>query len=113
MTTFLILALLGIGVLGVIRSDNLIRKIMALNIVNSAVIVMYVHFASLSGTDAPIYVGDTLNSVDPLPQALMLTAIVIGLATTAVALVLVVKLHHHFGSLDASEIENRVPDTNG
>jgi len=48
--------------------------------------------------------------VDPLPQALMLTAIVVGVAVTALALVLAVRLHERFGTLDSREIEKRIRD---
>ena len=112
MTEALILGLFGIGVAGLIRCDSLIRKVMALNILNSAAIVLFVYFGSQSGTEAPILLAGVADVVDPLPQALMLTAIVIGIATTAVALALVVRTYRTFGAVSVREIERRLREHN-
>jgi multicomponent Na+:H+ antiporter subunit C len=95
---------------GVITKPNLIKKIIALNVINGAVVMFFVHHSSRSGTTAPIRgdAGAGLSEammVDPLPQALMLTAIVVGICITALGLALAVLLHRRFGTLDMRRIE--------
>jgi multicomponent Na+:H+ antiporter subunit C len=105
---YLILALFLLGVWGLIRKDNLIKKVIALNLVNSSLIILFVYLGSLSGSIAPIMletVKKTERVVDPLPQALMLTAIVIGICLTALALVLVSRIYRRFGTLDIRRLE--------
>lgn len=108
----LVWALIGIvflvGLWGVIFFDNLVKKVVGLSIVNSAVIMVFVYYGSLSGETAPIDVVPGTPPVDPVPQALMLTAIVVGICIVAVALVLIERLYRRFGSLSMNEIEARV-----
>jgi multicomponent Na+:H+ antiporter subunit C len=110
MSVYLIGALFLIGMWGVITKPNLIKKIIALNVINGAVVMFFVHHSSRSGTTAPIRgdAGAGLSEammVDPLPQALMLTAIVVGICITALGLALAVLLHRRFGTLDMRRIE--------
>ena len=107
MAGYLIILLFVLGVWGMIRKDNLIKKIIALNIVNSSVIILFVYLGSLSGSEAPILFKQIKSIVDPLPQALMLTAIVIGICITALALTMVLKLHRHFGTVQISQMEKK------
>lgn len=108
MSWYLIGAIFLVGIWGVISQPNLIKKVVALGIANSAIIMFFVYFGSLLGDTAPILVGPDVRPVDPVPQALMLTAIVVGICVTALALVLVYRLYRRFGTLDAREIESRV-----
>ena len=110
MTVLLILGILAVGIVGLIRCDDLITKVMALSIANAAIILLFVHFGSRSGSEAPILLAGVTDVVDALPQALMLTAIVIGVATSAVALTLIVRIHQTFGSVCIREIESRLRD---
>jgi multicomponent Na+:H+ antiporter subunit C len=110
MDRILIILLFCISLWGIIAGRNLIRKIIALAILNSSVVLLFV-LSGRIGTAAPILTGGAEGPfVDPLPQALMLTAIVVGLSVTAVALVLAVRLHRDCGSLDVEEIEKRSGD---
>lgn len=102
---YLIGAVFLVGIWGVIAARNIIKKVIGLSIANSAVIMMFVYFGSLSGATAPILRGSHGTPVDPVPQALMLTAIVVGICVVAVALVLVYRLYQRFGTLDAQELE--------
>jgi multicomponent Na+:H+ antiporter subunit C len=106
-TWYLIAAIFLIGLWGIIAEPNLIRKVIALSIANSGITVMYVYYAALSGDEAPILpvVG---TAVDPIPHALMLTAIVVGICVVALALVLVQQLYRRYGTLDMREIEDQV-----
>lgn len=106
MINFTMIALLFIaGTFGLILSANLIKKVMALNIINSSVIIMFIYSGSLKGDQAPIIPDAGKIIVDPIPQALMLTAIVVGICVTALALALVYRLYKIYGTLDITEIE--------
>lgn len=96
-----------IGLWGTIALKNLIKKIIALSVLNSAVVALFVVAASVSGDTAPIRDRTGGMFVDPVPQALMLTAIVVGFSLTAVGLVFACRLHQAYGSLDIDEIEKR------
>lgn len=105
MAAYLIITLFLLGIWGLIYKHNLIKKVIALNIINSTIVVMFVYSGSLSGREAPILLPDVTNIVDPLPQALMLTAIVVGLCLSALALVLVYKIYQHYHTHDIRKIE--------
>jgi multicomponent Na+:H+ antiporter subunit C len=109
---YLILALFLLGVWGLIRKNNLIKKVIALSLVNSSLIILFVYLGSLSGSTAPIMIArakGTAGVVDPLPQALTLTTIVIGICLTALALVLVARIYRHFGTLDIRRLDRAAP----
>lgn len=109
MIALLLIALLFlVSLVGIILSKNLIRKVMALNMLNSAVIILFIFFGSLKGTHAPILVGDETDIVDPVPQALMLTAIVVGICVTALALGFIYKLYERYSTTELQEIEQQV-----
>lgn len=95
-----------VGLWGVMGKANMIKKVMGLSIANSGIILMFIYYGSLSGETAPI-MGSGEQMVDPLPQALMLTAIVVGVCVLALALVLVYRLYLKFGTLDMHEVELR------
>jgi multicomponent Na+:H+ antiporter subunit C len=107
MTDLLIGALFLVGLWGLTTKANLIKKIMALSICNSAVVLLFVYHGSLSGNTAPI-LGTQEAMVDPLPQALMLTAIVVGICVVALALVLVYRIYLVHKTLDIRVIEKSV-----
>jgi multicomponent Na+:H+ antiporter subunit C len=104
---YLIALVLLVGIWGLITKANLIKKLVALSIMNSAIVMFFIYFGSQAGSEAPIGVEGGENMVDPLPQALMLTAIVVGVCVTALAVVLVYRLYRKFGTLDMREIERR------
>jgi len=108
MSWYLIGAIFLVGVWGVISIPNLIKKVVALSIANSAIILFFIYFGSLSGEEAPILIEGATSPVDPLPQALMLTAIVVGVCIVALALLLVYRLYLRYGTLDIRTIERAV-----
>lgn len=110
---YLIIGLFLVGVFGLILCTNLIKKVIALNIINSAIVILFIYLGSLSGDVAPILLELTGEIVDPVPQALMLTAIVVGICLTALALSLVYRLYRIYGTLNIHEIEKRVRDDAG
>ncbi|MFP4113785.1 MAG: sodium:proton antiporter [Spirochaetota bacterium] len=108
MSWYLIGAIFLVGLWGVIALPNMIKKVVALSIANSAIILFFIYFGSLSGETAPILTEETVRPVDPLPQALMLTAIVVGICVITLALALVYRLYRRYGTLDMREIERAV-----
>jgi multicomponent Na+:H+ antiporter subunit C len=102
-----IMALMAVGIWAILSRRNLIKMIMGLVILETAVNLLLVAVGYVNDRAAPIVGGDTglSNSpvgevVDPIPQALVLTAIVIGLATTALALVAAIGYFRTSGTLE-------------
>lgn len=99
------------GFFGIILKKNLIMKIISMDVMSTGVIAYYVLVASLEGLFTPI-LGNAKggNYADPVPQAVILTAIVIGLSIQALMLVAVMKLAKDFSTLESNEIEkNNTP----
>jgi len=106
---WLCIALMMTGLYIVISRDHLVKKIMGLNIFQVSVIMFYVAMGKVRGGTAPILMGhgDGTSEVvysNPLPHVLMLTAIVVGVATTALGLALVVRIQEAYGTVEEDEI---------
>ena len=102
-----IITLMMIGLYTLIARRNLVKKIMGLNIFQVSVILFYVSIGRVEGGTAPILIpgqNDVLYS-NPLPHVLMLTAIVVGVAVTAVGLALVVRIKEAYDTVDESELQ--------
>lgn len=93
-----------IGIYGILTKRNLIKMVMALYIMNSGVILLFISIGYVAGGEAAIFESGKKLMVDPLPQAVMLTSLVIGLGITALALALVIKIYDEYGTLNASRI---------
>ncbi len=105
--------LLLIGLHGMLMRSNLIKKLMAMNIMQVAVIMFFISLAMKTGGTAPIElpgVTDASAYINPLPHALMLTAIVVGVSTTGVALALLVRIYRYYGTLEEPEILERMQE---
>ena len=103
--------LLLIGIYGMLIKPNLVKKLMAMNVMQVAVIMFYISLAVKVGGTAPIEmhaVTDANAYVNPLPHALMLTAIVVGVGTTGVALALIIRIYRYYGTLEEPEILERM-----
>jgi multisubunit Na+/H+ antiporter MnhC subunit len=105
-TYFLCLILFCVGLYAVLRKRNLIKIIIGLIICEYAVNLFLVLFGYKMNGRTPIYSPDQgiTNMVDPLPQALVLTAIVIGLATTAFIVGLAIRIYEKYGTFDITKI---------
>ncbi len=104
----LILLLFLAGFAAIAGMRNIIRKIFGLNLMNAAVVLLFILEGSRIGNQAPILGEGITNMVDPIPQALMLTAIVIGVCVSALSLALAVRLYKATGSLDINVITKRL-----
>jgi multicomponent Na+:H+ antiporter subunit C len=108
-----ILLLILVAIAGLILTDNLIKKVVSLSILNSALVILFVWAGSLRGSEAPILLPGVLDIVDPLPQAVMLTAIVIGICLTAVALAIVLRIHKCYGTVSRGRLEELIRKDDG
>ena len=107
---WIVIFLMMTGLYIVIARDNLVKKVMGLNIFQASVIMFYVAMGKVEGGTAPIwgkgpdglYVDATFSN--PVPHVLMLTAIVVGIATTALALALVLRINEGYGTAEEDEI---------
>ena len=99
-----VVSLIILGLYVVMANGNLVKKIIGLYIFQSAVFVLYITLGKVDGGTAPIYSEVIKQYSNPLPHVLILTAIVVGVATTALGLALVVRLHRAYGSIEEEEI---------
>ena len=104
------IALMMAGLYLVIARRNLIKKLVGLNILQTAVFLLYISMGKVTGGTAPIVKqGFTLYS-NPLPSVLILTAIVVAVSTTAVALAIIVRIKHAYGTIEEDDIMARDDD---
>lgn len=98
------------GFFGIILKKNLVMKIISMDIMSTGVIAYYVLVASRDGLHTPIASANKVAYADPVPQAVILTAIVIGFSIQALMLVGVMKLSKDNPTLETSAIEeNNTP----
>jgi multisubunit Na+/H+ antiporter MnhC subunit len=102
-----------IGLYGTLVKKSLLKIVISLSVADSGLNLLIVAIGYYKGGTAPIFSPGFLENfknvskmVDPVPQALVLTAIVIGFGVTAVALSLVIRLYRHHGTLNIDEIKN-------
>ena len=100
------ITLMMIGLYIAISRGNLVKKIMGINIFQASVILLYVSMGKVSGGTAPILIEGRPESVysNQLPHVLMLTAIVVGVASTALGLALVVRIKEAYETVEEDEI---------
>ena len=98
--------LLMIGFYAVIAKANLIKKLIGLSLFQSAVFLMYISMDKVEGGTAPIIKPDAVDQLysNPLPQVLILTAIVVGVSTLALGLAIVVRIKERYGTIEENEI---------
>jgi len=109
MPIYFVIILILLGVWGMVKKDNLIKKVISLNIFNSSIVILFVYLGSRTGSTAPIMEERMKGvAVDPLPQALTLTAIVIGICLTALALSLILRIYQQYKTLSISRIEKSI-----
>lgn len=95
------------GIYGLIFSRRLVKSIIFLGVIQTAIVLLFILFSRTTGTGLPIMNLGQEAMIDPLPQALMITAIVIGAATTALALMMTIKIFHYYGSLQWKDVFDR------
>ena len=104
---FIVLMMTGLYI--VIAKGNLVKKVVGLNIFQTSVFMFYISIGKVIGGTAPIFPMDMKINNDvvysnPLPHVLILTAIVVGIATTSLALALIVRIREEYGTIEEDEI---------
>ena len=101
---WIIIVVMMVGLYTVIASGNLIKKIIGLNIFQASVFLLYISIGSVSGATAPIFTEGAASYANPLPHVLILTAIVVGVATSALGLALVIRIKEAYGTVEEDEL---------
>ena len=101
----IVVILMMVGLFIVIARTNLIKKLVGLSIFQTSVFLFYISLGKVAGGTAPILTDnpDTIYS-NPLPHVLILTAIVVGVATTALGLALILRINEAFGTIEEDDI---------
>ncbi len=110
---FMTAILISIGLYGMIAKRNLMKKLIGMNIFQSAIVLFYVAGAAKWGATVPVYnaelgVSNPTLYANPLPHVLMLTAIVVMVATTGVSLAFIILIYRRYKTLDEKEILERM-----
>ncbi len=107
-------ALMLIGFYAIIAKDNLVKKIIGLNIFQTAIFLFFISLGAVKGGTAPIVSEEMISKgyvyVNPLPHVLILTAIVVAVATTAVALSLIIRMNEEYGTIEESDILEKLKE---
>ncbi|MCG8615325.1 MAG: cation:proton antiporter subunit C [Desulfobacterales bacterium] len=118
---WLYIVLMMIGLYAMIAKNNLIKKLVGMNIFQTAIILFYVSIGYKRGATIPIIQGDhghgaadavikAADYINPLPHVLMLTAIVVSVATFGVAMALCVKIYQRYQTLEEDELRMRLSE---
>ena len=102
--------LMGLGIFGMISCGNYMKKIMCMNIMQVSIIFFFLALGQKEHATLPVIVENVLGAdayINPLPHALMLTAIVVSLGTTGVALALLMKIKEIYGTIEEEEITGK------
>ena len=102
---WIVVFLMMVGFFIVMSRGNLVKKIVGLNIFQTSVFLLYITVGKVAGGTAPILDERFETYSNPLPHVLILTAIVVGVATTALGLALVVRIKEAFGTIEEDEIQ--------
>ena len=114
--------LLVIGLYAIVVKRNLVKKLIGLNIMQAAIILTWVASATRPDATVPVLdahgehgeqVVDPAEYLNPLPHTLMLTAIVVGVATTGVAFALLISIYRRYGTLDETELLEQMRGESG
>ena len=104
---WLVIIIMMAGFYTVISQGNLVKKIAGLNIFQVSVFMLYISIGVVDGGAAPIIEETVKVYSNPLPHVLILTAIVVGVATTALGLALVVRIKEAYGTIEEDDIHQQ------
>ena len=113
------IVLMMIGLYAMIAKKNLVKKIIGMNILQTAVILFFISVSAKNNATIPIIIhahetesqtAHAINYINPLPHVLMLTAIVVAVATLGVALALIIKIFQQYQVLDEDDILAQLPE---
>ncbi|MTI95600.1 MAG: cation:proton antiporter [Firmicutes bacterium] len=101
---FVAILLFLIGFHTMLTHSNLIKKIIGMNIMETSVFLLFISVGYVRGGNAPIIDDQISAYINPLPSALILTGIVVGVSLTAFALAMVIKIYEYYGTVNTDEI---------
>ncbi len=104
---WMVIIIMMAGFYTVISRGNLVKKIVGLNIFQVSVFLLYISIGNVKGGAIPIIEKGVDLYSNPLPHVLILTAIVVGVATTALGLALVVRIKEAYGTIEEDDIHNQ------
>lgn len=104
---WVVVFLMMAGFYVLISANNLVKKIVGLNIFQTSVFIFYISMGKITGGTAPIVAEGVQVYSNPLPHVLILTAIVVGVATTALALALVIRIKEAYGTIEEDEFKDQ------
>lgn len=104
---WIVIVLMMAGLYIMIARYNLVKKIIGLSLFQTSIFFLYITMSKVEGGTAPILVeGADYVYSNPLPHVLILTAIVVGVATSAVALALIVRIYESYGTIEEDELKS-------
>jgi len=104
---WIVVALMMAGLYIVISRGNLVKQMVGLGIFQASVFILYIAMGKVEGGTAPIIAEGITTYSNPLPHVLILTAIVVGVATLAVGLALIVRIYEAHGTIEEDEIREK------
>ena len=116
---WVVIFLMMIGMYTVISRGHLLKKVIGLNIFQTSVFILYISIGYIEGGTVPIFAGQVVGNTgdvvyaNPLPHVLILTAIVVGVSTTALALALIIRIRDAYGTLEENDILKLDQDSDG
>lgn len=100
---WIVIVLMMIGLYTVMAHSNLVKKLIGLAVFQTSVFLLFISLGKIAGGTAPILTDAAAVYSHPLPHVLILTAIVVGVATTAVGLALAVRIHEAYGTIEEAD----------
>ena len=101
---WVVMFLMMTGFYIVMASRNLIKKMVGLSLFQTSVFILYITIGKISGGTAPILAGPGTTYSNPLPHVLILTAIVVGVATMALGMAIIIRINDEYGTIEEDEI---------
>lgn len=101
---WVVIALMMTGLYVMISRGNLVKKLVGISLFQTSVFFLYISMGFVDGGQVPILTSGALSYSNPLPHVLILTAIVVGVATTALGLALVVRIKEAYGSIEEADL---------
>ena len=105
---WMVIILMMIGLYIVIARQNLVKKLIGLNIFQTSIFILFISMGKITDGTAPILTETEKLYSSPLPHVLILTAIVVGISTTALGLAIIIRIYNAFGTVEDNEIQREI-----
>ena len=105
---WVVIILMMIGFYIIIANNNLVKKIIGINIFQTSIFIMFISMGKVIDGTAPILNDSNTLYSSPLPHVLILTAIVVGISTTALGLAIIIRIHTAFGTIEDDKIQQEI-----